>query len=140
MNLRIRRVTGILLICYTLLFVQLNVVQIVRADTYRSDPANTRDIVREFTEARGTIRTGDGVVVALSVDVPGELERLRAFRSDRRAYVHHPTWGRALRPSHRARFIREAADGGDSDGEGEESAWSRCCACGPGRRRPGRVA
>ncbi len=91
MNLRIRRVTGILLICYTLLFIQLNVVQIVRADTYRENPANTRDIVREFTEARGTIRTGDGVVVALTVDVPGELERLREYPHGG-LYAHLTGW------------------------------------------------
>lgn len=68
-----------LLGCYALLFIQLNVVQVVRADTYRDDPANTRDIVREFSEPRGSIRTADGIVVAQTVDVDSDLERLRSY-------------------------------------------------------------
>ncbi len=79
MNLRIRRVTGVILVLYTLLFLQLNIVQLVRADTYRDHPANTRDIVRQFSDPRGSIRTSDGVVVARTIDTEGELERLREY-------------------------------------------------------------
>ncbi|MCP3938587.1 MAG: penicillin-binding protein 2 [Actinomycetia bacterium] len=79
MNLRIRTVTAVLLGLYTLLFIQLNLVQLVRADDYRSHPDNTRDIVRQFSEPRGAIVTADGVVVAETVEVEGELERLREY-------------------------------------------------------------
>ena len=79
MNLRIRRVTAVLLGLYGLLFIQLNVVQLVKADTYNAHPANTREIVRQFGEPRGTIRTADGVVVAQTVDVDNNFERLREY-------------------------------------------------------------
>ena len=69
MNLRIRRLTVGLLVIYTVLFVQLNVVQLVRADDYRSHEANSRDIVRTFTEPRGSIITADGTVIVESLPV-----------------------------------------------------------------------
>ncbi|MEZ5281261.1 MAG: penicillin-binding protein 2 [Acidimicrobiales bacterium] len=79
MNLRIRRITGVLLGLYALLFIQLNFVQLVKDDEYRSNPANTRDVVRQFSEPRGSIVTADGVVVAQTVDVDTQLERLRQY-------------------------------------------------------------
>ena len=82
MNLRIRRLTLGLLVIYTVLFVQLNVVQLVRADDYRSHEANTRDIVRQFSEPRGVIKTSDGRVVARTIDVEGDLQRLREYPLD----------------------------------------------------------
>ena len=82
MNLRIRLLTLGLLVIYTVLFVQLNVVQLVRADDYRSHEANTRDIVRQFSEPRGVIKTSDGRVVARTIDVEGDLQRLREYPLD----------------------------------------------------------
>jgi len=78
-NLRIRRLTVGLLVLYTVLFVQLNLVQLVRADDYRTNEANTRDIVRLFSEPRGAISTANGRVIARSVEVEGELDRLREY-------------------------------------------------------------
>ncbi len=79
MNLRIRHLTIGLLVLYSVLFVQLNLVQLVRADDYRAHPANTRDVVRLFSEPRGSISTRDGEVVAMSVEVDDDLEHLRVY-------------------------------------------------------------
>jgi len=78
-NLRIRRLTVGLLVLYVVLFVQLNLVQLVLADGYRTNEANTRDIVRLFSEPRGSISTSDGTVIARSIEVEGELDRLREY-------------------------------------------------------------
>jgi penicillin-binding protein A len=64
---------------YLILFVQLNLVQVVQADDYRANPANTRDIVRSFTESRGTITTADGEVVAETLLTDDDLDRLRVY-------------------------------------------------------------
>lgn len=79
MNLRIRQLTLGLIVVYAVLFVQLNVVQLLRADELRSHPANTRDIVRQFGEPRGEIMTSDGKVVARSVEVEGDRDLLREY-------------------------------------------------------------
>lgn len=79
MNLRIRQLTLGLIVIYAILFIQLNVVQLLRADELRSHPANTRDIVRQFSEPRGEIATSDGRVVARSIELEGDLARLREY-------------------------------------------------------------
>ena len=53
MNKQIRRLGIGLLACYVLLFVQLNVLQVVRADSYNANPLNTRQVVRDFSRPRG---------------------------------------------------------------------------------------
>ncbi len=67
MNKQIRRLGIGLLACYVLLFVQLNVLQVVRADSYNANPLNTRQVVRDFSRPRGMIQTADGVILAQSV-------------------------------------------------------------------------
>jgi len=66
-NKQIRRLGVGLLACYVLLFVQLNVLQVVRADSYNANPLNTRQVVRDFSRPRGLIQTADGVILAQSV-------------------------------------------------------------------------
>ena len=56
---------------------QLNWLQIVKADDYNANPANNREIVRDFTRDRGVIVTADGVVVAESVDSDDRYRRQR---------------------------------------------------------------
>lgn len=79
MNRQIRIVGLVLAILYTALFVQLNYLQVFAADELNAHPANTRAVVRDFSRARGVIQTADGTVIARSVDVEGELERLREY-------------------------------------------------------------
>jgi penicillin-binding protein A len=76
---QIRRLAAVLMGAYALLFIQLNVVQIFRADNYRVNPANTRDFVRSFTEPRGSIRTADSEVIAETLVTEDDLERLRVY-------------------------------------------------------------
>ena len=76
---RIRLLALGLMALYAVLFVALNMVQLVRADTYRAHPSNTRDIVRDFSRPRGAIQTADGHLLAHTIEVPGELERLRVY-------------------------------------------------------------
>ena len=67
MNRQIRSLGAGLMVLFCLLFVQLNLVQVVRADRYDADPGNNRAVVRDFTRPRGSILTADGVVIAESV-------------------------------------------------------------------------
>jgi peptidoglycan glycosyltransferase len=78
-NRQIRRLAVALMAAYLVLFVQLNLTQLVRADDYTDHEANTRDIVIAFTEPRGSIRTADGELVAETVATRDELERLRTY-------------------------------------------------------------
>lgn len=83
MNRQIRGLAAVLLLCFTLLFVQVNLLQVgnrscagvvgvVVGSTCRSnldsDSLNTRGILRDFTRPRGAIGTADGVVLTKSVD------------------------------------------------------------------------
>ena len=66
MNKQIRRLTAALLACYLILFVQLNVLQVVKRDTLAANPSNNRAVLRDFDKPRGSIVTADGVVIASS--------------------------------------------------------------------------
>jgi peptidoglycan glycosyltransferase len=80
MNKRISRLGVGLILCYVLLFLQLNRIQVLQADKLNRHPENFRQIQRDFDRPRGAIATADGVVVARSVDTPGEpYERLRVY-------------------------------------------------------------
>jgi len=68
-NRQIARLGVGFLVLYTVLFVQLNRVQVFQAPDLRDDPGNSRSVVREFGQARGSITTADGVLVAQSVEV-----------------------------------------------------------------------
>lgn len=48
MNRQIRRVAAIIMGLYAVLFVRLNVVQVVQADSLNSHPANNRQLIRDF--------------------------------------------------------------------------------------------
>lgn len=84
MTRQIRGLAFVLIACFTLLFVQVNLIQvgdrscagavgaIIAPSTCRNDldtdPLNSRAILRDFTRPRGSIVTADGVVIAKSVD------------------------------------------------------------------------
>jgi peptidoglycan glycosyltransferase len=85
MNRVIRRLAIGLLLCYVVLFVQLNVVQVGKRDALRADVRNNRESVRTFDSARGPIVTADGVVVAQTAEIPVES------RGDYRYQREYPT-------------------------------------------------
>ena len=85
MNRVIRRLAIGLLLCYVVLFVQLNVLQVGKRDALRADVRNNRESVRTFDAPRGQIVTADGAVVAQTVEIPQES------RADFRYQREYPT-------------------------------------------------
>jgi penicillin-binding protein A len=71
-NSRIRRLAVGLLVCYLVLFVQLNVLQVGRSEELQADTRNNRQVVRDFNRFRGPILSADEQVLALSVPLEGE--------------------------------------------------------------------
>src|SRR5919199_22000 len=79
MNRQIKGVGLVMMVLFLALFVQVNYLQIFRADYLNKHPANTRAIVRAFSRPRGVIQTSDGAVLARSVPTNDEFERLRQY-------------------------------------------------------------
>jgi peptidoglycan glycosyltransferase len=78
-NRQIRRLGLVLLVLYALLFVQLNVVQVVRAGGYNDNPGNVRAVTRDYGRPRGQIVSADGEVLARSVSDPSHFGRRREY-------------------------------------------------------------
>ena len=73
MNKQIRRLAAAMLVCYLVLFVQLNLLQVVKRDELAAKPNNTRAVLREFDKPRGSIITTDGLIIADSIpSAPGD--------------------------------------------------------------------
>jgi peptidoglycan glycosyltransferase len=78
-NRQVRRVGLTVLVCFLALFLQLNWLQVIDAHSLANNPRNVRAVVRDYRQPRGSILTGDGVVVARSEPVKDEFERLRTY-------------------------------------------------------------
>ncbi|MGY1718228.1 MULTISPECIES: peptidoglycan D,D-transpeptidase FtsI family protein [unclassified Blastococcus] len=78
MNAPLRRVAISVLVLFTLLIVNVNVIQVVRSDDLRSDTRNTRVIAESYDRERGSIIVA-GTEVAMSVPTDGRLEYLRTY-------------------------------------------------------------
>lgn len=74
MNRQIRQLAGVLIVLYVVLFAALNFWQVGRTEELASQPGNTRALIRQFDTPRGPIVTADGVVVARSVQAPGDSD------------------------------------------------------------------
>ena len=59
-----------LLLCFLVLFVQLNRVTVFGAQELKDNPVNNRSILRDFDAPRGTIVTADEVIAARSEPTP----------------------------------------------------------------------
>ena len=79
MNRQLRHLAVILMGLFVLLFAQLNVLQVARADKYRDDPRNTVELARDQARNRGRILTADGQVAALSVPVADRFAYQRQY-------------------------------------------------------------
>ena len=79
-----------LIVCFVVLFVQLNRLTVFQAAELNDNPNNTRDILRDFSQPRGSITTADGVVIARSVPSTDRFEFQREYPE-----------GDAVRPHHR---------------------------------------
>ena len=74
------RLLGIsLMVCFGVLFVQLNRLTVFEAAELNDNPNNTREILRDFTQPRGTVTTADGVVIARSVPSNDRFELQREY-------------------------------------------------------------
>jgi peptidoglycan glycosyltransferase len=77
-NAPLRRVAISVLVLFTLLIVNVNVIQVVRSDELRSDGRNTRVLVEEYDSERGSMVVG-GTEVASSVPTDDRLTYLRQY-------------------------------------------------------------
>lgn len=68
-----------LMACFVLLFAQLNRISVFQAAELNDNPNNTRAILRDFTQPRGTVTTADGVVIAESVPSEDRFELQRRY-------------------------------------------------------------
>lgn len=74
------RLLGVgLMVCFAVLFVQLNRLTVFQAAELNDNPDNTREILRDFSQPRGTVTTADGVVIAQSVPSNDRFELQRQY-------------------------------------------------------------
>ncbi|MBW3664760.1 MAG: penicillin-binding protein 2 [Actinobacteria bacterium] len=78
MSRQIRRVAGLMLVLFAALFVNLNVIQLLRADDLANDPRNPRLIIKEYEIERGPIVVGEKEIVH-SVLTDDDLAYLRVY-------------------------------------------------------------
>lgn len=79
MDRSIRRLGAFLMLLFCVLFVQLNYIQVFRADDLNTKPGNSRPVDLAFSRPRGTVSTADGVVIARSVASNDRYEFQREF-------------------------------------------------------------
>lgn len=78
MNKSIRKVAAALAVLLAALFVNLNFVQVVKGNSYRDDPQNTRVLLNEYASPRGDINIG-GSAIAHSRATNDTLKYLRVY-------------------------------------------------------------
>jgi peptidoglycan glycosyltransferase len=77
-NAPLRRVAISVLVLFTLLIVNVNYIQVVRAEKLRENRSNTRVLTEEYDRERGSIIV-DGNEIALSVPTDDRLRYLRTY-------------------------------------------------------------
>jgi peptidoglycan glycosyltransferase len=70
MEKRIRRLGVFMILCFLALFVQLNNIQILKANSLANAPSNPRILAAARSQTRGSILTADGTILAASVLAP----------------------------------------------------------------------
>ena len=78
MTRQIRRVAALMLVLFAVLFVNLNILQLIRADELANNPNNRRLLIREYEIQRGPIVAGDETI-ARSVVTEGALKYEREY-------------------------------------------------------------
>ena len=79
MDKQIRKLGAFLMLLFCALFVQLNYIQVYRAEKLNVRPGNSRPVDQAFSRPRGFVTTADGVVVARSIEVDDRYEYQREF-------------------------------------------------------------
>jgi penicillin-binding protein A len=83
-NRQIRRLGVVLIAAYVVLFAQMNLVQVFRADDYLDNPANTRQVQRAYNRDRGFIVSADDQLVAETVVLTADEAPDDRFTRERR--------------------------------------------------------
>ena len=78
MTRAVRRVAGVMLVLFGALFVNLNYLQVLRADDLAADNRNTRTIIEEYRIQRGSIVV-DGDEIARSEETDGQFKYERRY-------------------------------------------------------------
>ncbi|MCW2578823.1 MAG: pbpA [Blastococcus sp.] len=78
MNAPLRKVAISVLVLFTLLIINVNIIQVVRSDELRNDTSNTRVLSEEYNRQRGSIIVG-GNAIAESVPTDDQLTYLRQY-------------------------------------------------------------
>jgi len=78
MNAPVRKIAIAVLVLFTLLILNANVIQVIQADSLRTDSGNTRVLIDEYSRQRGSIVV-DGQPVATSVQTDDALQYLRQY-------------------------------------------------------------
>ena len=86
MTRQIRRMATVMLLLFAALFVNLNVIQLVKADDLANNPANKRLIIKEYQIQRGPIVVGEKEI-AHSVPTNDDLKYLRKYEQPE-LYAH----------------------------------------------------
>jgi peptidoglycan glycosyltransferase len=79
MTRQIRQLGIGLMVCFGILFLQLNRLSVIDAGRLNNNPNNTREILRDFSQPRGTITTDDGTVIARSVPSSDRFKLQREY-------------------------------------------------------------
>jgi peptidoglycan glycosyltransferase len=79
MERRIRRLGIFMLLCFIVLFVQLNNIQIVKANSLATSSRNPRVIAVARNDPRGDILSADGIVLASSIPSNGYYRYQRTY-------------------------------------------------------------
>ena len=79
MNAPLRRVAISVLVLFTLLILNVNYIQVVRADELRTDPGNTRVLAEEYSRAARLDRRRPATTIAKSVRTNDQLAYLRQY-------------------------------------------------------------
>jgi peptidoglycan glycosyltransferase len=80
MNAPVRKIAISVLVLFTLLILNANVIQVLQADSLRTDSGNTRVLIDEYSRERGSIVV-DGQPIAMSVPTDDALQYLRQYPS-----------------------------------------------------------
>lgn len=79
MSKQIRNLGVFLALCYAALFVQVNWITVIDAETLQDKPENNRAVERDFSSPRGDIVTADGVVLATSEPIDDQYKLQRVY-------------------------------------------------------------
>jgi peptidoglycan glycosyltransferase len=78
-NAPLRRVAVAVIVLFSLLFLNLNWVQVVKGAEYRTNSLNKRTQIQDFDRKRGQILNGDREIIADAVATTGQLKYLRKY-------------------------------------------------------------